>query len=391
MSQVVMELYVNSLYPGMVFSGDVYDESETLVLAKGQTLTADIIENLKLKKIKKIHYTQESMLFKQPVSRTMINEAHLSNAVNLLMEIENMLKNNTTGLPTKAAKEIVSDIVTDIQDNRDAYLNLLELQSHDQYIYTHGVNVTTLSILIATMVNIPIEKIHDLGIAALFHDIGKVMIPSEIIDKPTPLSPEEWKIVKQHPVYSYKILQAESGFSENILKTVLCHHEQHQGGGYPLGINHEKLSILSNIISLADVFDSMTSVRPYREAKTMDEAFAYIMEQSGKKFHPQLAQTFLKHLVEKLHETPLYPLESYVLLNTGEIGYVVDYPNNQKYTLRPIVNIFFNPHKSNNLAECFLRVHIQINLEKDYSRMIVKRIMDPTYIAKFNKILKKEE
>ncbi|MCX7882067.1 MAG: HD-GYP domain-containing protein [Brevinematales bacterium] len=391
MSHVVMELYVNSLYPGMVFSGDVYDDSETLILEKGKPLTSDIIENLKLKKVKKIHYTQESMLFKQPVSRTMISEVNLGKAVNLLIDIENMLKNNSSGLPTKAAKEIVGNLVTDIQENRDAYLNLLELQSQDQYTYTHGVNVTTLSILIATMVNIPTEKIHDLGIAALFHDIGKVMIPTSIIDKPTPLTPEEWKIIKQHPVYSYKILQAEAAFTDNILKTVLCHHEHHQGGGYPLGINHEKLSLLANIISLADVFDSMTSLRPYREAKTMDEAFAYIMEQSGKKFHPQLAQAFLKHMVEKLHESPLYPLESYVLLNTGEIGYVVDYPNNQKYTLRPIVNIFFNPHKSSNLAECFLRIPLQINLEKDYSRMIVKRIIDPSYISKFNKILKKEE
>ncbi|MFN4216759.1 MAG: hypothetical protein ACK4HQ_05115, partial [Brevinematales bacterium] len=76
MSQVVMELYVNSLYPNMVFSGDVYDETGALVLEKGKPLTADIIENLKLKKVKKIHYTQESMLFKQPLSRTMINETH---------------------------------------------------------------------------------------------------------------------------------------------------------------------------------------------------------------------------------------------------------------------------------------------------------------------------
>jgi len=390
MSSVVMELYVNSLYPGMVFSGDVYDEADTLVLEKGKPLTSDIIETLKLKQIKKIHYTQESMLFKHPVSRTMISEVHLSKAINLLMDIEQMLKTNTKGIPTKEAKEIVSDLVSDIQDNRDAYLNLLELQSHDQYTYTHGVNVTTLSVLIASMVNIPIEKIHELGIAALFHDIGKVMIPPSIIDKPTPLSPEEWKIIKQHPVYSYKILQAEAAFSESTLKLVLCHHENHQGGGYPLGIDHEKLPTLANIISLADVFDSMTSVRPYREAKTMDEAFAYIMEQSGKKFHPQLAQTFLKHLVEKLHESPLYPIDSYVLLNTGEIGYVVDYPNNQKFTLRPVVNIFFNPHKSANLAECFLRIPIQVNLEKDYSRMITKRIMDPAYITKFNKLLHRE-
>ncbi|URA10029.1 HD-GYP domain-containing protein [Thermospira aquatica] len=387
MFQVVMELYVNSLYPGMVFSGDVYDDQDTLVLPKGQPLTKDIIENLKLKKIKKIHYTQESMLFKQPVSQSMISEANINKAANLLIEIENMLKNNTTGIPTKAAQEVVGDFIQDIRKNKDAYLNLLELQSNDQYIYTHAINVTNISILIATMINLPEEKIHDLGIAALFHDIGKILIPSDIVDKVSPLTPEEWKIIKQHPVYTYKTLQAEGVFSENVLKSALCHHENHQGGGYPLGINHEKLNILANIISLADVFDAITSMRPYREAKTMDEAFAYIMEQSGKRFHPQLAQTFLKHLVQKLHESPLYPLDSYVLLNTGEIGYVVDYPNNQKFTLRPVVNIFFNPHKSSNLQECFLRFPVQINLEKDYSRMIVKRIIDPAYIAKFDKIL----
>jgi HD-GYP domain-containing protein (c-di-GMP phosphodiesterase class II) len=390
MANIVMELYVNSLYPGMVFGGDVYDDTDSLVLKKGEPLTADIIENLKLKKVKAVHYSQESMLFKKQVSQPMVSEANISKAFNILMDIENNLKSNAAGFPTKASQELVNDFIQDIQSNKDAFLNLLELQSHDQYTYTHAINVTTLSILIATIANIPIEKIRDLGIAALFHDVGKLMISQSIIDKPDNLTPEEWNIIKQHPVYGYKLLKAENAFSEQILKTVLCHHEQHQGGGYPLGINHEKLSILPNIISLADVFDGMTSARPYRPAKTMDEAFAYIMEQSGKKFHPALAQTFLKHLVQKLNETPLYPIDSYVLLNTGEIGFVVDYPNNQKFTLRPIVNIFFNPHKSQNIAECFLRVPIQINLEKDYSRMIIKRILDPTYIAKFDKLLKKE-
>ncbi len=345
-----------------------------------------MISKLQLLGVQTITYTRERLKLKKNVSNTMIPEAHIDKAINVIGDFENAIRSKRGDVPVKDVDVVVNEFINDIRDNGDACLNLLDLAEFDDYTYTHSINVSTLCLTLGFAMNMEEDKLIHLGTAGLLHDIGKTLIDTDILNKPGKLTDEEWTIMKNHPTYSYQILKAQNEFNASVLKGVLFHHENYNGkGGYPLGITAEKSNTFAQIISVCDVFDAITSKRSYKEPFSYSEAFTHIMENSGTKFHPKIAQTFLKDLVKKINEEPLYPIDSYVLLNTGEIGYVVDH-RQSPFSLRPIVNIFFNP----NRAEKFLKFIQQIDLEQDYNRVVVKRIVDKRYVEKFNQQLGRE-
>ena len=290
-------------------------------------------------------------------------------------------------IPSKEINSIIENFTSDITSNSDAYLNLLEFFEEDALILSHSVNVTTISMLLAISLKYEMEKITTVGIAALLHDIGKLFVPEEILKKKEKLSEEEWETIKKHPIKAYETLKNLPELPQSVLIAILTHHEQYAGGGYPFGINHEKLSTFSQIISIADVFDASTSPKSYRDPLTFDEAFNYIMENSGKKFNPTIAQVFLRDMAKKINEEPIYPIGSFLLLNTGEIGIVINH-RLSPYTLRPIVDIFlkFDPVSKKQI---YLKIPIQVDLEKDYQRHVIKKITDPQKIENFRKILNK--
>lgn len=381
-----IEVFTNFLYPGMVLKGDGYAEDGTMVIHKDMALTKELIGQLINDGIKKITYVRPRLKLKKNVSSSMISEKKIEKAIAVMDDVEKAIRSKSDKIPAAEIKLVVDGFVEDIRRNADACLNLLDLESFDDYTYTHSLNVSTLSIMLGLTLGLESDNIRALGITGLLHDIGKTLIPHEIIDKATKLTPAEWKIIQNHPVYGYNLLKAEGGlFNTQILNGVLLHHENFHGGGYPFGVNSDKINNFAEIISVVDVFDAITSKRSYKESKSYSEAFTYIMEESGIKFEPKIAQVFLRDLVKKINGEALYPIDSYVLLNTGEIAYIVDY-RQSKYTLRPIISIFFNPQKKDR----FLRFHQQIDLEQVYNRSIIKKIVDSAYINKFNKVLGKE-
>ncbi len=383
-----VQVYANFLYPGMILKGDGYDEKGNKVIEKDSPLTQELIIDLKERGVKTIQYTRERLKLKKKVSRSMVSDTHLEKAVSLVEDIHGMIKNEGSRgqIPEKLIDEVITGFISDIKQNSDAYLNLLDLYQYDDYTYTHSINVATLSMLLGLSLNMEGDKIRILGVAGLLHDIGKIMIPEKIIEKPANLNVEEWKIVRNHPVYSYNIIRGANTFGSLVEKAILCHHENYTGGGYPLGIDHEKQNIYSQIISIADVFDAMTSRRPYKEPIPFHDSFTFFMENSGKKFNPTVAQVFLRDMAKKINEEPIYPVNSFVILNTGEIAYVIGH-RLSPYTLRPIVNIFLSPKTKERGFDKLAKHPLQIDLEGDYTRYVVKRIMEEHQIDTFNRII----
>lgn len=382
---IKVEIFTKFLYPGMILKGDGFDESGKKVIDKETPIEQELINRLKLMGVQTITYSRERLKLKKDIKDSMISEAHIEKAINIVGDLEHALRAHETDLPIKEVDAVVSDFVADIKENGDACLNLLDLAEMDDYTYTHSVNVSTLCIALGLALNLEEDKVINVGTAGLLHDIGKTLIDIDIINKPGKLNEEEWAIMRNHPTYSYQILKAQNRFGPAVLNGVLLHHENYNGKGYPLGITAEKSNIYAQIISVCDVFDAITSKRSYKDAATYSEAFTHIMDNTGTKFHPKISQVFLKDLIKKINEEPLYPIDSYVLMNTGEIAYVVDH-RQSPYSLRPIVNIFFNPNK----PEKFLKFVQQIDLEQDYNRTVVKRINDKRYVEKFNQQLGRE-
>lgn len=161
----------------------------------------------------------------------------------------------------------------------------------------HSIRVSQICEKIATYLGLSVSDIHDLKIAGLMHDIGKIGIDESILNKPGKLNPLEWAMVKKHPEVGYRILGSSQEFSE-IADCILEHHEHWDGNGYPKGLKGNNILLYARIIGIADAFDAMTTDRTYRKKATVDEAFREIQKCAGSQFDPIIAQVFVDHYSE---------------------------------------------------------------------------------------------
>ena len=172
--------------------------------------------------------------------------------------------------------------------------NLLDaLGSKSKESKEHAVRMTGLAFKLGEELNLSNEDLNSLNLLAVLHDIGKVTISEDILQKSDDLTPQEWEKIKKHPEKGYSITKATDEFS-NIAKYILYHHERWDGGGYPEGLSGEEIPILSRIIAIIDAYDVMTHKRNYRKAVSNREALAEIKRCSGSQFDPYLAEKFIK-------------------------------------------------------------------------------------------------
>jgi HD-GYP domain-containing protein (c-di-GMP phosphodiesterase class II) len=172
-------------------------------------------------------------------------------------------------------------------------ISILEdlIQSHDLQLYRHLTGTMQLSVQLGKKFNLVHEQLFNLRISALLHDVGKLVIPDEILSKKG-LSTSDWEVIKMHPQYSAKILQG-FGFEEDIIHTCLFHHEKWDGSGYPYGISGEDIPILARILSVADVWEALNADRPYRKAWPKAKAVNLLKEGRGKHFDLVIVDQFL--------------------------------------------------------------------------------------------------
>jgi polar amino acid transport system substrate-binding protein len=175
-------------------------------------------------------------------------------------------------------------------DTIAALVRAIEVKDH--YTYGHGERVQKFSVLLGQKYGLSNQDLKILEDASILHDVGKIGIPTEIINKNGPLTDLEYEIVKTHPESSKKILDEIQGY-EAISDLAYAHHEHFNGGGYPRGLKGDDIPISAQIIQLADAFDAMTSDRPYRKAFSTEKALQIIQEERAKQFHPDLVDLFL--------------------------------------------------------------------------------------------------
>ncbi len=170
------------------------------------------------------------------------------------------------------------------------WMQALELRDKDTEGHTQ--RVANLTIELARQMGIDDEELIHVRRGALLHDIGKIAIPDEILRKPGPLSQQEWEVMQRHPIYAYQLLSPIS-FLRPALDIPYCHHEKWAEEGYPRGLNGEDIPLSARIFSVADVWDALTTDRPYRQAWPETKAKKYIAKEAGKQFDPQVVEVFL--------------------------------------------------------------------------------------------------
>jgi HD-GYP domain-containing protein (c-di-GMP phosphodiesterase class II) len=253
-----------------------------------------------------------------------------SNALDLMRELDRLVKSNRAA-SAERVRGVVRGLVDNILTNRHALVGLSGLKDYDEYTFFHSVNVAILSLALGSTLSSDRRFLNSLGVGALMHDIGKMAIDLEILNKPGALSSEEWDQVRRHPLIGAGVAASMPGLDRASIVVILEHHMRSDLDGYPQRRPPRKQHLSSRIVALADAYDAMTSRRSYSDARLQDEAMEVLAKNSGSAFDPVLVRLFVQML-------GVYPPRSVVRLSTGETGIVVK--PGQADLLRPHVRVF---------------------------------------------------
>lgn len=208
------------------------------------------------------------------------------------------------------------EIVASIKRNPEALISLTQLKGYDEYTFTHSVNVGILIAATAKMMGYPDDEASFAGMGGLLHDIGKMKIPEQIINKPGNLSDTEYETVKRHTMLGMEMINSMKSIPDLTKKVVLQHHERCDGKGYPFGIRSERIHEIGHVAAAVDVYDALTSDRVYKAAWPPQKALAILFKGIGKDFEGEIVQTFTKQL-------GIFPVGSFVKLANNSMGVVI--------------------------------------------------------------------
>ncbi len=238
---------------------------------------------------------------------------------------------------TTAAKKVVADMVDSVIRNPDALMCLNQLKDKDEYTALHSLRVCVLALAFGRHLDLTDEELNLLGIGALLHDVGKMKVSNDIINKPGKLTDEEFAIMKSHVPHGVSILEQTHGIPSVSIDVARYHHERYAGGGYALGSAGDQIGLFGSIGAIVDCYDAITSDRSYHSGMSAHDALKKMYSWRGRDFQPLLVEQFIQCM-------GIYPIGSVVELNNGSIGVVISI--NRTRRLKPKVAMVLNSDKT---------------------------------------------
>lgn len=309
-----MELIkVASLKEGMVVSKTIFRVDGSVVLGKGTELKETFIHKLEKLGIDEIYI--ESQVTESIEPKEMILE-ETRNQVNNAMRgaMSNLALSDEMDLVLLRA--LMDDIIEDLVDQDKLLERFIDVKAADDYTTAHCINVSIWSIVIGMSLGYGAEQLKILGMGALLHDVGKARVDENILNKPTKLTKEEFEAMKNHTIKGYEVLKRIPGLEPEIANIALFHHERVDGTGYPYETRGDAIPELAKIVSVADVFDALTSDRVYRKKMETYMVADYLHSMKGIQFEERIVNAFCSNLA-------LYPSGKRIKLTDGRRGYVI--------------------------------------------------------------------
>lgn len=303
---------------GMLLAKSIYDFETRTLLRAGKLLSQEMIKRIKERGYPGIYIEDE--LTKDIDIQEAITTELRNHAVETLVELN-----------LEEAVNVAKKIVEQLMEAKTVSLDLVDLRTFDDYTYRHSVNVAVLSTVIGMGMGYGNDDLIDLCSAAIFHDLGKLSIDKEILNKSGKLTPEENELLRRHAQNSYEILREKWNIPARVKAAVLSHHENEDGSGYPNGLKADRIYPFAKIIHVADVYDALSNDRAYKKAYSCSESLEYLMGGCGTLFNQEVVKVFME-------KVPVYPKGISVVLSDGREAIVS--ANHLGNPLRPTVRFF---------------------------------------------------
>ena len=352
----MLKISVNNLLPGMVVAKNIYDADANLLLSKDMILTVQYINRLKNIGLRSIYILTEkshnNILYQEDIMR---EETRLKAIRSIGDTFKKCLC--TKKLDVDVIKEVTINIIDEISQSKTNLIQLSDIITFDEYTFGHSVNVCAISTMMGIINQYSPKRLYELALGAILHDIGKIMVPLEILNKKGRLDEEEMKIMKNHSTYGFELLRKTSNLSVVPMHVAFQHHENFNGSGYPRALKNLKIHQYARIVAIADVYDAITTERPYQKARTPYQAYEIMSSEAGIKFDINLLESFFDNLA-------IFTPGSLVLLSNGFYAIVTSISSGLQF--HPTIKVIAKPNKE------FLKEELYIDL-KEYDHIKVLR------------------
>lgn len=330
--------FIKNLSGKEILARNILSSDGSILLKKGSRLTLNYLRQLEANGVYLVYIKDDRFSNIDIKENEELDKLKSSTLKELPFLFENILSGNK--MQMQEGLRNIENIIRFISQEEDINTNLYEVKIYDDYTYIHSLDTGIMATYLGVKLGWDKEKVKELGICGILHDIGKTKIPNSIINKRGVLTQEEMRVIKNHPTYGKEILSNGGGFSKEIILGVLQHHEKVSGGGYPFGIQGNKICDYAKIISICDVFTAVSANRSYRNRFSPNEAYELILSNAGIMFEAEYVEKFKECFA-------IYPLGCKIILSNGLEGYVVE--QNENFPDRPIIRVTCGESKKNNI------------------------------------------
>jgi len=370
-NQIELGMYMSHpdrpwLETSFMFQGFVLD-SDDLINQVRKECDSIYVDREKSREVKSTSLRTHRVTKRYPIKRPVEQEIQNANKHHgdALQEVRNILKQvrHSDGINVTNIRKSVKSCVVSIMDNPNAMLWLGKLRNRDDYTAEHSLNVGILAIALGRHMGLDAEQLETLGLCGMLHDVGKLQIDPDILNKPGRLTDEEFDIVKTHCGLGREILEQDQRIPKEAAIAAYSHHERFDGKGYPAGIEAGSLNLFTRMISIVDAYDAITTNRCYDQSRPATEAIKILFSGRNIQFDGGLVEQFIECL-------GIYPTGSLVELHSGETAMVVD--SNKTSRLHPKVAVILDENKKNQLPV----IVDTLAYEGQSGNRTIKRILD---------------